>query len=49
MRTRQLSLLFFCSLVGTIFSNGLMPLLPVYAARLGADPGLTGTTWPSAF
>jgi MFS family permease len=42
MRTRQLSLLFFCSLVGAIFANGLMPLLPVYAARLGADPRATG-------
>ena len=42
MRTRQLALLFLCSLVGSIFANGLMPLLPVYAARLGADPGVTG-------
>jgi MFS family permease len=42
MRTRQLSLLFVCSLVGAIFANGLMPLLPVYAARLGADAGVTG-------
>ena len=42
MRTRQLSLLFLCNLVGAIFANGLMPLLPVYAARLGADPGVTG-------
>lgn len=39
---RQLASLFVCSLVPWAVGNGLLPLLPVYAAKLGADPTLAG-------
>jgi len=39
---RQLASLFVCSLVPWTVGNGLLPLLPVYAAKLGADPTLAG-------
>ena len=41
-RKRQLAVLFSCSLVHWIGANGLVPLLPIYASQLGADPALTG-------
>jgi MFS family permease len=42
MRTRQILVLFICSLVPWTMGNGLIPLLPVYATRLGADSATTG-------
>jgi len=42
MSSRQLTALFLCSLVPWIAGNGLLPLLPVYAARLGADSTVAG-------
>jgi MFS family permease len=42
MRKRQLLALFICSLVLWTVGNGLVPLLPVYAVRLGADPAAAG-------
>jgi len=42
MRKKQLWLLFSCRLVSMIFSSGVMPLLPLYAAHLGAGPSVTG-------
>lgn len=43
MRKKQLIILFLCSLVTWTMINGLMPLLPVYATRLGAEPTLVGS------
>ena len=42
MSKRQLFSLFFCSLVPWTVGNGLLPLLPIYAARLGASPTTSG-------
>lgn len=39
---KQLTSLFFCSLVPWIVGNGLTPLLPVYATRLGANSAVAG-------
>jgi len=39
---KQLWFLFLCNLVHWSGANGLVPLLPVYANRLGADPAVTG-------
>ncbi len=39
---KQLASLFFCSLVPSIVGNGLVPLLPIYATRLGADSAVAG-------
>lgn len=38
----QLLVLFWCSLILWTIGNGLTPLLPVYAAELGASPALAG-------
>lgn len=43
MNRRILILLFVCSLVPWWIGAGLMPLLPLYAAQLGATPGLVGS------
>lgn len=43
MSKKQLIALFFCSFFCLTVMNGLLPLLPVYAARLGAEPMLTGS------
>jgi MFS family permease len=40
--TRQLAALFLCGLIFYMHGFGLAPLLPVYAAQLGADPALVG-------
>lgn len=42
MSRRQLAALFLVRLVGYSLGNGLIPLLPVYARRLGASPDLVG-------
>lgn len=42
MRNRQLHVLFICNLLVFSTSNGLLPLLPVYAVDLGATPTLVG-------
>jgi MFS family permease len=42
MSKRQILALFVCSLVPWTVGNGLIPLLPVYATRLGADPATAG-------
>jgi MFS family permease len=39
---KQLASLFICSLVPWIVGNGLLPLLPVYAVKLGADSNVAG-------
>jgi MFS family permease len=39
---KQLIALFVCSLVPWTVGNGLIPLLPVYAAKLGADSAVAG-------
>ena len=38
MSKKQILALFVCSLVPWTVGNGLVPLLPVYATQLGADP-----------
>jgi len=42
MSKKQLLALFVCSLVPWTVGNGLLPLLPVYATQLGADPKTAG-------
>ncbi|RIK35139.1 MAG: hypothetical protein DCC55_31225 [Chloroflexi bacterium] len=42
MNLRQFLLLFICSLVTWWVGIGLMPLLPIYAATLGATPTVVG-------
>ena len=42
MTRRQLYSLLVCNLVMWTVGNGLVPLLPVYATRLGADPAAAG-------
>ncbi len=42
MSRRQFFILFLCSLMPWWVGSGLMPLLPLYAARLGASPALVG-------
>lgn len=42
MSNRQILALFVCSLVPWTVGNGLVPLLPVYATHLGADPAAAG-------
>jgi MFS family permease len=49
MSRKQLSLLFACSLVPWIVGNGMLPLLPVYATQLGADPAVVGFYLSFAF
>jgi DHA1 family multidrug resistance protein-like MFS transporter len=42
MSKKQILALFVCSLVPWTVGNGLVPLLPVYATQLGADPAAAG-------
>lgn len=42
MSKRQLVALFLCSIVPWTVGNGLVPLLPVYAASLGASEAVSG-------
>ena len=42
MSKKQLSALFFSSLIIWIVGAGLLPLLPVYAIQLGARPDIVG-------
>jgi MFS family permease len=42
MRRKQLYALFLCSLAPRTIGAGLLPLLPVHAGRLGAEPALVG-------
>ena len=42
MSKKQLISLFICSLVPLTAGNGLMPILPVYATKMGAGPALIG-------
>jgi len=42
MSKKQLFALFVCSLVPWVVGNGLLPLLPVYAAHLGAESAVAG-------
>jgi MFS transporter, DHA1 family, multidrug resistance protein len=43
MNRRLFSVLSLCSLIPWWIGSGLMPLLPLYAARLGASPALVGS------
>lgn len=49
MRKKQLWALFLCSLVAWTVGNGLLPLLPVYADQLGAEPVWIGFYLSSAY
>jgi MFS family permease len=49
MSRRQLSALFLCNLVVWTGGSGLSPLLPVYAARMGASAIFTGCYMASAY
>ncbi|MBA3873169.1 MAG: MFS transporter [Anaerolineae bacterium] len=49
MAKKQLIALFMCSLTTFTVGGGLIPLLPIYATRLGADPVLTGYYLALAF
>jgi len=49
MAKKQLAALFMCSLIVFTVGSGLIPLLPIYAGRLGADSILTGYYLSSAF
>jgi len=42
MTRKQLFALFSCSLIGWTVGNGLIPLLPVYATQIGAEPAVVG-------
>jgi hypothetical protein len=42
MTKQQMSLLFLGSLVGWTIGNGLLPILPIYAVRLGATSAIAG-------
>ncbi len=42
MGKKQLAILFVCTLVPYVVGNGVLPLLPVYATRLGASSAVTG-------
>lgn len=42
MNRKQLTALFLCSLIPWTVGNGLIPLLPLYAAQLGADSTMAG-------
>jgi len=42
MSKKQILTLFVCSLVPWTVGNGLLPLLPIYATQLGADPKTAG-------
>lgn len=42
MSKKQLFTLFLVSIVGFTVGNGLIPLLPVYATQLGAEPAVMG-------
>jgi MFS family permease len=42
MSKKQLISLFLCILVPYTVGNGLLPILPVYATKMGAGPALTG-------
>lgn len=49
MSKKQLSLLFICSLVPWTIGCGLLPLLPIYAIKLGANPAIAGYYLSFAF
>ncbi len=49
MAKKQLFALFMCNLVVFTVGSGLVPLLPIYATRLGADSVLTGYYLAFAF
>lgn len=42
MRKKQLNSLFLICLLTYVIGNGLLPLLPVYASELGAEPAFVG-------
>ena len=42
MSKKQLFALFLCSLIPWTAGNGVLPLLPVYATQLGAEPAVAG-------
>ncbi|MHB8628821.1 MAG: MFS transporter [Aggregatilineales bacterium] len=49
MTKKQLTVLFVCSFVGWVIGSGLFALLPIYAARLGADSASIGNYLAAAF
>jgi len=49
MNRKLWAALFVCSLVIWTIGNGLLPLLPVYALKLGADQAITGYFMSFAF
>jgi MFS family permease len=42
MTRKQFFALFSCSLVVWTVGNGLLPLLPVFATQIGAEPAVVG-------
>ncbi|MDQ4075777.1 MAG: MFS transporter [Chloroflexota bacterium] len=42
MKKRQLIALFICNLIVLYIGGSLLPLLPIYATELGAEPAVTG-------
>ena len=46
---RQIAMLFLCSFVPWSFGYGAVPLLPVYATRLGAGPAVAGYYLAAAY
>src|SRR5258708_36182393 len=49
MTKKQLGVLFVCGFVGWVIGNGLFALLPIYAARLGANSAAIGNYMAAAF
>jgi len=49
MRKKQLAALFICGFIPWTIGNALFTLLPIYAARLGADSAVIGNYLASAF
>ncbi len=49
MKRQQLAALFVCSMIPYFVGNALLPLLPVYVRRLGAEPTLAGVSLGLAF
>ncbi len=49
MSKKQMFSLFFCSLVPWTIGNGLLPILPIYALKLGANSAVAGYYLSFAF
>jgi len=49
MIKKQLALIFVCRTIGSSIWGGLLPLLPIYASQLGANPSWVGNYFSLAF